>query len=238
MASEHGILFSGPMVRALLAGRKTMTRRAVKPPIAFEWIDNTAPGIAPYLQVDTRTGSGPATPEIINDVCPHPVGTRLYVRETWATERRYDKRAPSKLPKDARVHHMADGPKPEWAGRTRVSMHMPRRYARIFLDVTGVRVERAQAISDADVAAEGVDAEAVRALWAAATQKARTSAGCHHAEEAAYTRPGSGPFTLGFGKLPPKRLWEIAWCLINGRASWDANLWVWVYAIKRTEAGR
>lgn len=215
--TEHGILFSGPMVRALLAGRKTQTRRAVNP----QPPEDDQPGRAGfYCPIVVRRGietPGPEAFGIVGDAwtlkCPHPPGTRLWVREASA------------VGDDGRTYYRADGRPPMGAlnvQRWTPGIHMPRNRARIFLDVTGVRVERAQSISDADVAAEGVDAEAVRALAATATKKRRTEA-------------LSGAMV---DTMRPAELWRAAWMLINGAESYTSNPWCWVYEFKRTEAGR
>ncbi len=100
---------------------------------------------------------------------------------------------------------------------------MPRAASRITLEITGVRVERVQAISDADVAAEGVTAEAVKALWNGATRS----------ERRACDLPVSPEMALAMAK--PIDRWRIGWTLINGRESWTANPWVWVLEFRRVE---
>lgn len=154
------ILFSGPMVRALLDGRKTQTRRAVKG-TALEWLQ---PGMF--------------TPEYVADpgnaLCPYGVpGDRLWVKETHAVvmpsksgKLEYDG---ARLIEDTEhgtpveVWYRADGELgvmstmfddgPRW----KPSIHMRREYSRLTLEVTGVRVERVQDISEADAKAEGCD---------------------------------------------------------------------------------
>lgn len=137
---ERPILFSGPMVRALLDGRKTQTRRIVKG-MALEWL-------APDM----------FTPEFVadpaNHLCPYGVpGDVLWVRETL-------KRAPHLWT------YAADGMEVDWparqglAGKARdtvVSIHMPRDACRLRLRITDVRVERLNDISEADALAEGID---------------------------------------------------------------------------------
>ncbi len=156
------MLFSAPMVLALLAGRKTQTRRgddmrgadrvrwhvgethwwAGKPPQPYEgWV----------AQVD-KLGN-----LLLPLKCPYgQPGDRLWVRETWAVEKRFDRRRPSRVPKGSRVHYLADGQKPAWAGRTRVSIFMPRWASRLALEVSAVGVERLLDISESDAVAEGL----------------------------------------------------------------------------------
>lgn len=126
---ERPILFSGPMVRALLDGRKTQTRRVVK------W----------------RGGL-----DMLGLPCPYgEPGDRLWVRETWAPRDseaflRHEVEADKLFYRaDDERHLLTDG-------RWRPSIHMPRWASRITLEVASVRVERVQDITDADALAEGV----------------------------------------------------------------------------------
>jgi hypothetical protein len=135
-ARELPILFSGPMVRALLAGSKTQTRRVHKVAPGLEHI---AGSVAPRIRV----------------------GDRLYVREHWRVSRWNDDLSPSNLPKLAReawagsLSYVADGEGSAADGRFRQGMHMPKWASRITLTVTDVRVQRLQDISDTDAQAEG-----------------------------------------------------------------------------------
>lgn len=137
---ERPIIFSGEMVRAILEGRKTQTRRVVKPQ---PW---------PVETVDTERHVIVSHPDKLRvPPCPYgQPGDRLWVRETWwhprATEAHIDN-----------VAYRADGEMPCHLVETnwRPSIHMPRWASRILLEVTDVRVERVQDISEADVQAEG-----------------------------------------------------------------------------------
>jgi len=150
---ERGILFSAPMVRALLDGTKTQTRR----------VANTG-----LYAIDARThGDETAARELANLVtkCPHGLaGDRLYVRETFGEV--YDWCDHPEMPgaPTERWHiewkYRADG-EPDrphldgaWTG-WKPSIHMPRTASRILLEIVSVRVERLQEISEADAAAEG-----------------------------------------------------------------------------------
>lgn len=138
---ERPILFSGPMVRALLDGRKTRTRRVVKPqpewscsPLEF----TNSPGVwAPNEAEDYRR-------------CPYGVpGDRLWVRETW------QRVVPLLIDPTTKYEYLAtvrDGCHP---ARWKPSIHMPRVASRITLEVVRVRVERVQQITEADAIAEG-----------------------------------------------------------------------------------
>lgn len=127
---ERPILFSGPMVRALLAGTKTQTRRIVKAR-DLEWMD---------------VHQGLREPDNA-ERCPYgQPGNRLWVRETW-----HD--ASSAL--HSCVLYRADGDE-LYGGKWCPSIHMPRWASRITLEVTGVRVDRLQDINEADARAEGI----------------------------------------------------------------------------------
>ena len=141
---ERPILFNGHMVRALLAGTKTQTRRALAPDLF----------ISSGGAVVRMASAGPATTGIREAHCPYwrEPGDRLWVRETWSTHACLDHLPPGGCPKS--VHYWADGE--IQTGKRRPSIHMPRRLSRITLEVTGVCVERLQDISEADALAEGI----------------------------------------------------------------------------------
>lgn len=152
---ERPILFSGAMIRAILAGQKTQTRRVVK---GVQFIEKTAPGIDPYWRLldnpkKPNGGGSPMGPHVAV-LCPYgQPGDRLWVRETHSLlEFSISGRA-------APVWYWADGNKiPEGDyTRPRPSIHMPRWASRILLEVVSVRVERLQDISVADAIAEGVE---------------------------------------------------------------------------------
>lgn len=150
--SEKPILFSGPMVRAILEGRKTQTRRVVKPqPPSGEWGEPQGPG--PWWAWEYPEGR-----HLTVDVrCPYGAhGGLLWVREAHAL---VDGPCWSSLPKtagpDGRWCYYREGfdrTEPRW----RPSIHMPRWASRLTLRVEAVRVERLQSIKVADVLAEGV----------------------------------------------------------------------------------
>ncbi|BEH73363.1 morphogenetic protein [Edwardsiella tarda] len=141
---ERPIIFNDEMVRAILDGRKTMTRRPVK---------GVMPDNGLWLKKPTKTRSGITTHVMDapkHGLCPFgSIGDRLWVRETWA---RYNI--------DSRSHDMAyratvpnDWPE---GGRWRPSIHMPRWASRITLEITDVRVERLHDITEGDARSEGV----------------------------------------------------------------------------------
>lgn len=145
---ERPILFSAPMVRAILEGRKTVTRREVKKQAA---LDCLAAGFEPaFLAL-----AGNA------DLCPYgKAGDRLWVRETWAQPANLD---PGPTVYRATYPNCIKGQgwenlPPLSAIHWKPSIHMFRRDSRILLEITDVRVERLQEITGDQAEAEGVDA--------------------------------------------------------------------------------
>jgi hypothetical protein len=137
---ERPILFSAPMVRALLDGMKTQTRR-----IADDFI-----GFAGSGQPLTVRGGSPC-----EYVCPYgQPGDRLWVREAWKAHSVFDNVPPRDIPKTCVWYPADSGYMP--GSRARPSIHMPRWASRITLEIVSVRVERLQDISEADALAEGV----------------------------------------------------------------------------------
>lgn len=136
--ADRPILFRSEMVRALLDGRKTQTRRPA-------WRDSSLDNGMPVR-----------VPSAANRI---EAGDRLWVREAWRTESRaYDDLPPSDMDADYPVIYEADA---DWSknlsvGRLRQSMHLPRWASRVTLTVRAVRMERLQEITEADAAAEGM----------------------------------------------------------------------------------
>ncbi|MDX0759575.1 hypothetical protein GOD62_27045 [Sinorhizobium medicae] len=145
--TDRPILFSGPMVRALLDDRKTQTRRIIKPqPVSpylenGDWWDETAPGTA--------------TPMVLKAYA----GDRLWIKETHARvgDNGDDHMACPDLTR--LVYYRADDVQPELS-RWRPSIFMRRQDSRLTLLVTDVRVEPLQDISEADAIAEGIEQSA------------------------------------------------------------------------------
>lgn len=222
---ERPILFSAPMVRAILEVRKTQTRRVVKPQPPAD-----AREVITFHHPDPRTHYWGFDGGSLLDWCqPCPygeVGDRLYVRETW----QHSNHPFGPYEADCLVFYRADymddphGPdgekSPEGKYREwRPSIHMPRSASRITLEITGVRVERLNDIGEADAIAEGVE------------QIATT--GCDNAVWMDYAFPRSGK-----GFLSPGYAFKTLWESINGADSWKSNPWVWAIEFRRiTEAG-
>ncbi|HBY4949381.1 hypothetical protein ACQX9G_06505 [Klebsiella pneumoniae] len=221
--TERGMIFNGEMVRALLSGRKTQTRRIIKPQpeltlsgsLSGKWL--------------SRPLNGLLLPKI-EDIAIHcpfgAVGDRIWVRETWGVVSHAfsddglmidwvpDRPATA-------IHEMPFGngyysgyaiyatdgdftwgdddgyEDGRWCWKP--SIHMPRAASRILLEITDVRVERLRSMSQDDARAEGVIA-------------------------------ASGPMEAG---LAFRELWDS----IYGEESWKANPWVWVIEFKRVEGG-
>lgn len=149
---ERPIPFDGAMVRAILDGTKTQTRRiAVKTsqpdfvyPVDFDPVEA-------LIEIESkRTGTRYWKP------CPYgQPGGRLWVRETWQAWSEFDNTKADEISDEAkkRLNYPADGN--TWDARQRQNIHMPRWASRILLDIVSIRVEQLQTISEADVAAEG-----------------------------------------------------------------------------------
>jgi hypothetical protein len=222
---ERPILFSAPMVRATLAGTKTQTRRVAKPVKHPDLGNIYTPG-ALVMEREPQ--------HVIERACPYgQPGDRLWVRESfdflpcqsldnpaaceivyWATGSTESRTAPSDY-------------NPLIYGREKIrpSIHMPRWASRITLEVTGVRVERLQGISEADAAAEGVERGEDFRGWYRGPLPG-DSKGLQESGR-------SFKIPTAFAKLAYRALWES----INGPGSWDENPWVWVVEFKRLEGG-
>lgn len=229
--TERGMIFNGEMVRAILDGRKTQTRRIVKSQrVGDGWSVKEAQ--SPLTARHTHdwwlpTGTRPysALPG-----CPYGVvGDRIWVREAWAEAggsapelKLYRANYPAHVPS-----HYENVPPAEDI-RWTPSIHMPRWASRILLDITDVRVERLNGISDADCIAEGI----------IPVPKDRVD---DHQFWRDYRLSGDGTFCVH----TPRESFESLWKSIRGKSfdheedtgpgSWQANPWVWVIEFKRIE---
>ncbi|USX34860.1 hypothetical protein NH673_16815 [Pseudomonas putida] len=229
-AKERPILFSGPMVRAILDGRKTVTRRALK-------IQPRTPGDIgsygrgqPFIRHPDLTKRNPE--------CPYGrPGDRLWVRETCFINDYREAKVPVDERASVDVVYRAD-PLPDWEGEEslitwRPSIHMPRWASRILLELTDVRVERLQDISDDQAKAEGM----VYTDFGMQERPGKVSVdgGKTYHPVKPQQAPGwhSGDATHPDQCLDRAR-WAFAnlWEKINGEYSWDANPWVWVVEFK------
>jgi hypothetical protein len=213
---ERPILFSGPMVRAILEGRKTVTRREVK---GFQIpTEDTAIPVGDRQrwsaigQRDPRYGFcvfGSTEAECAKELeeyapCPYgKPGDRLWVREAWAEI------SVAKAPGESWVVYRECDNRTDYGGPWKPSIHMRRRDSRILLEITDVRVERLQDISEEQARAEGI-----------------TDGGC--------TNCGNNE-PCGCDCPAPRAVDSFChlWGEINGPHAWDANPWVWVVEFKR-----
>lgn len=223
---ERGMIFNGEMVRAILDGRKTQTRRIMAPQPA----DDIERCIFPNPEAigwksSLRHKHGSTTAHFCHYGKP---GDRIWVRETFQGPLfDYDLmdsycKDPTPFEKPEFCVYKADGvPAPEFYDADdelhccwRPSIHMPRWASRILLEITNVRVERLNAISEEDAEAEGIDMEALY-----------DSQDCYDCI-ADHNMTGRPTVTGTF-----KYLWES----IYGEEGWKSNPWVWVIEFKRVE---
>lgn len=208
---ERPILFSAPMVRALLAGTKTQTRRVMARQKKHDFTDYTLFGQqghddGPWKAIE----HAPDWPDGKEDQCLCPYashrGDRLWVREAFLIEDDREPAANILYRADGDVHVYSMGEHLRW----KPSIHLPRKLSRITLEIFDVRVERLQDISGDDALAEGI----VRLRdggYASDTE------GRHYHAASAWHAYAS--------------LWEG----IHGPGSWALNPWVWVVEFKRAQ---
>lgn len=240
---ERPILFSGPMVRAILSGQKTVTRRFVP-----EWQlpgqtqgDDTEPSRwISVAQRHPRYGFGVfgSTEEEcmanyttdFKSCCPYgKPGDHLWVRETWYCDHFDVQKGPYKKPddldlvearEDGTLVYAADGLTPYEAEQPiwKPSIHMPRWACRILLEITAVRVERLQ---------DGEGETAFESRYIAEGIHRIHQGDGEYAFHPFKTEPGPGSWT------DPFDAWRELWVSVNGADSWNANPWVWVVEFKR-----
>lgn len=215
---ERPILFSAPMVRAILEDRKTQTRRIVKQ--HWDWWDKTCGecGGTGETYIGSGEFSGNCKTCANEPLCPYgKVGDRLWVRETFAPSadqwgayaKWLDKFCNVKGDKPD-IFYAADGGERPFIERWRPSIHMPRWASRIDLEITNVRVERLNDINEQDAIAEGIQKNEYSAydVWLEKEQMYSDATGC------------------------PIEAFKYLWESINGDGSWDANPWCWVIEFK------
>lgn len=200
------ILFRAAMVNAILAGRKTQTRRVVKPQPPKGW-EVQFPGPASTAARHVNWMADGFKQKRWGDPikCPYGgVGDWLWVKEQWMvnlTADREARRADKVRYRATDNHASSDGM--GW----RSPLFMPKWAARLWLEITDVRVERVQEINEADAEAEGVDATCSEREWLGNRSHPRT-------------------FRCGY---------EILWDRINGKTHpWKSNPWVWIITFNRS----
>ncbi len=235
---ERGMIFNGEMVRAILDGRKTQTRRVVKFKPREPGLNLNFSGLklSHYCTGDASSGYVLASRGAMgcwNDKtypahCPYgQPGDRIWVRETFQGPLfDYDhmnayNEDKSKFEKPEFCVYKADGkPAPEFFDADdnlhccwRPSIHMPRWASRILLEITDVRVERLNSISEADAAREGL-------IKLPATGRYCINQGDQY---------------FGGASHDAREVFSWLWKSIYGDDSWQANPWVWVIKFKRIE---
>ena len=226
---EKPIIFSTPMVKAILAGKKSITRRVIKKKYEntdIEWFTNKYGTRLVEMQNDAPSGvnsEGKKWTQLkgCREIkCPYgQPGDILWVRETWAihdlmlkpkklnpnNEAWFYKRkfSPEMVP---HVVYAADYPIGSWKGAWRSSRYMPKVAARLFLKVKDIRVERLQGITEEDAEKEGSEgfwADKETGIWCSAKDNFRVN----------------------------------IWDSINSKRGygWDINPWVWVVEFERVE---
>ncbi|EMM7212589.1 hypothetical protein WJH64_000694 [Klebsiella pneumoniae] len=245
---ERGMIFNSEMVRAILDGRKTQTRRIMKVQPESNQLglllitDSTKHSdIGKYHWAESNATGNHVRSKLFSSPFG-AVGERIWVRETWATlgneEGCYvdwednlckgDERSAARIyrasceqrPGDYGLWSIPDDAywKPhtkehKFEGAWRPLIHMPRWASRILLEITDVRVERLNAISEEDARAEGI-----------------IDGGCLNCGE---------PEPCGCANPEPDATDAFAylWQSIYGQDNWNANPWVWVIEFKRVEGG-
>ena len=222
---ERPILFNSEMVKAVLSGQKTQTRRVIKPGISCTF-DLERDGSLQIMVIEDTNGD--FVP--ILDFCPYGrIGDQLWVRETFMLE------TENGVPTGGIIYRATDLPEPDGDRKLtwKPSIFMNRKYSRIQLEITSVRVERVQDITDHGAIAEGIISQL----------EYEDNAG----SENLFDCPDCSGFqvheclgeNMGMSECEcktcdtPKKRFSIIWNSIY--KNWDANPWVWVVEFKRID---
>lgn len=207
MATQYKpILFSTEMVQAILEGRKTQTRRILKPQPKEGYNPKIYRGYDCQLHLQSRKSAIELEPHRWKVI---QRGDILWVRETWQTTWNENKNRWDTIYKADGGYWIDDDGIMKW----KPSIYMPKKRARIFLEVTNVKVERLQDISEEDAISEGIEI-------------------IHYAEPIV---PIYKRYDLDEkkGTTNPKYSFQTIWQKINGKESWQSNPFVWVYEFKQ-----
>ena len=206
---ETGLMFKAPLVRAILEERKTQTRRVVKGVghdncIALRKPSKTKAGVFTHAMDAPKLG-----------LCPcGKSGDRIYVRETARSCRAYEVQGyPPSQWGNKPIWFEADGTPPgaetAWATKATPAIHLPMFAARIWLEVTSVRVERLQDITEADAVRDG---------------------GLHRLPATGRYVMNQGDQYFGLATHDSREFFREIWESTGG--DWDANPWVWAIDFK------
>jgi hypothetical protein len=216
--SEKPIIFSGPMIRAIIDGRKTMTRRVAK-----------LTDSGRLKAVGSSRNWHPDDPNAAL-ACPYgQPGERLWVREAWAPVVPGVTAPP--------FYYRADVSPSEFTNmlRWRPSIHMPRHASRITLEITGVRVERVQEITGKDAVKEGIES-----VWPDGDPSSYFGAFRNYEFETAHPKRGTVIVPekhqlMGFQDAT--RSFRSLWDSLNAKRGfgWEVNPFVWVVEFKRVQ---
>jgi hypothetical protein len=235
---ERPVLFSTPMVQAIMEGRKTVTRRVIK----------TQPDNECYFEMRLENGiltidynQGDENPKV---KCPYGiVNDVLWVRETWRKYHPVDTDGYTDFSKTI-IEFAADNPEPvrmvdaDGAGVEtkngsekfipwKPSIFMPREACRLKLEIVSIGVERLHDITEEDAIKEGVEENICADKDACPSSLCKTE--CSGKGE--YYR-----YPVGFDAEPcysARESFETLWQSINGEESWNANPWVWRIEFKK-----
>lgn len=212
---ERPILFNAEMVKALLSGVKTQTRRLIKPQPPENSKSCVSEQDSKGCWLFANATGGLMNGGYVTSPCRYGVpGDRLWVRETWAVSVAFDSYRPSQLtPHVGEIQYRSGGGKlydklltetsfdvDGELGMWRPSIFMPRWASRLTLEITNIRVERLQDITETDAWAEGC------------------------------------PSGFVPDKFPSSLAWfHATWADIHGKDSWDDNAWVWVVEFKKVD---
>lgn len=192
------------MVRAILEKRKTQTRRIIKP--QPEYYTKNGTKYTSFQKTTLPVAKGYDliayldNPLYIGE-CPYgEIGQKLWVRETWGICPDYNE---PRYKADKGMDRIAVG------GKWKPSIFMPKKYARIWLEVTGLKLERLQDISEKDAMAEGIS----------------------------WTKQHHPLGTYNYGKSSAKRAFQELWNSVNKKRgySWEINPWVWAIGFERID---
>lgn len=240
-SKERGMIFNAEMVRAILSGQKTQTRRIMKSqPYQSKsrkgdyWFScNKMQSMVHVSDFIPGNSAIPDAHEFFSKCCPFgAIGDRIWVRETWMPDAPRDgtwpsvefygckgaplSMIPTRFKKPEHCIHRAS-----WCGERMIgwkpSIHMPRWASRILLEITNVRVERLNDISEQDAIAEGIDTD-----WLAESQDNYDCIADHNMT----------------GRLTAKGHFSYLWQSIYGddkSKCWEKNPWVWCISFRRLE---